>query len=137
MRDITRSPHGLLALLGLGELVIIVVPPTGALGLVRVAAGAALALWIPGLALLLAVRPEWTHEPARHVLAVPLSLGIVALGGVAIDQTPLLLTPLTMILVAVVPAILFLAVAALRRIYAGDTDSRDESISSPTGSAPP
>jgi O-antigen/teichoic acid export membrane protein len=92
------------------------------LGPLRIVSGAFLAFVAPGAALLAALRAPFLAGIARAVLAVPVSLGILALLGVVLDRTPAGVTPSSMAIVAgaVTAVLLLLAVVRDGRSHRGD-----------------
>ena len=90
----------------------------GLLSPLRAVAGAFLALVAPGAALLAAVRPPFLAGSARAVLAVPVSLGMLAVLGVVLDRTPAGVTPGSMAVASWIVTGVLLAVAAARAVRA-------------------
>jgi uncharacterized membrane protein len=86
------------------------------LGPLRVVAGSFLALVAPGAALLAAVGAPFLAGVARVVLAVPVSLGILALIGVVLDRTSAGVTPASTAVACGVVTGLLLAIAAVREL---------------------
>jgi O-antigen/teichoic acid export membrane protein len=80
----------------------------------RILAGAFLAVWAPGAALLLAVRARFLGRAAAAALAVPLSIAILAVVGVVMDHTSLGLRPGPLALGTVIPSALLALVGDLR-----------------------
>ncbi len=78
----------------------------------RVAAGVVVAMFMPGAAVMLLVRPRFLADSARLVLSVPISIAILALVGVVLDWTPWGLRPLPLVLASAVVTLALLAIAA-------------------------
>jgi uncharacterized membrane protein len=83
---------------------------------VRALAGLVLALFVPGAAVILAIRPPFVAPTAALVLAFPLSLAVLALTGVVLDRSPWGLRPLPLMIGSLFVSALLLAVSAYRDV---------------------
>lgn len=93
----------------------------------RVAAGLILALFVPGAAVMLVVRPPFLAPSARFVLSFPISVAILALVGVVLDWTPPGLRPLPFVLGSLLVTTALLAVA-LRQERTAPAPSLDDTV---------
>ncbi len=107
------------------------------LGPLRILAGAFLTFVAPGAALLAAVRAPFLAGIARAVLAVPVSLGILAVLGVVLDRTPAGVTPASMAIGAAVVTAILLAISEVRDRERRGSASLGAGATARAGAPPP
>lgn len=84
-------------------------------GPLRAAAGLFLVAFAPGAAFLAMLRPDPLSTAARTVLAIPVSLALATLAGVALDHTPWGVQPMSLAIALLGLTAVLLALHAARR----------------------
>jgi len=111
-----------LSLVVLAALLVVALDAAGIpVGPLRAIAGLFLAALAPGLALILAVRPRFLAVQARIVLAVPVSLAMLATLGAVLDHTPVGIEPTAMLVASGVLTALLCLVGVAREWRSGHT----------------